>query len=213
MADQSEEEYDDVQEENENENEEIEEVNDEEEEDFDDDFGQDDEVTSEIDDNLEDDEKEEMDQVADFDDSDVDTQDDDESEDEEEDVIIDARIDDEFKMNYIKQLHPEELNDHFHEANAYTVIERDKNMNIIDSHHKTYPFLTKYEKTRILGLRITQLNEGAKPLTEINHHIIDNHIIAEKELVEKKLPFIIMRPLPNGKKEYWKLQDLEYIER
>jgi DNA-directed RNA polymerase subunit K/omega len=64
-----------------------------------------------------------------------------------------------------------------------------------------------------LGLRITQLNEGAKPLTEINHHIIDNHIIAEKELVEKKLPFIIMRPLPNGKKEYWKLQDLEYIER
>ena len=28
-----------------------------------------------------------------------------------------------------------------------------------------------------------------------------------------KIPFIVMRPLPNGKKEYWKLQDLAIIER
>ena len=34
---------------------------------------------------------------------------------------------------------------------------------------------------------------------------------AEKELQEKRLPFIIMRPLPNGKCEYWNVNDLEYL--
>ena len=38
------------------------------------------------------------------------------------------------------------------------------------------------------------------------------YLIAEKELNQKKIPFIIMRPLPNGKKEYWRLQDLEIIQ-
>ena len=31
------------------------------------------------------------------------------------------------------------------------------------------------------------------------------------ELNEKKIPFIIRRPLPNNSSEYWKLQDLEII--
>ena len=36
--------------------------------------------------------------------------------------------------------------------------------------------------------------------------------IAEKELEEKKIPFIIRRPLPNGGSEYWKVEDLENLE-
>ena len=40
---------------------------------------------------------------------------------------------------------------------------------------------------------------------------IDNNLIALEELKQKKLPFIIMRPIPNGKKEYWRLSDLEII--
>ena len=31
------------------------------------------------------------------------------------------------------------------------------------------------------------------------------------ELQEKKLPFIIKRPISNNKFEYWKLEDLEII--
>ena len=81
---------------------------------------------------------------------------------------------------------------------------------ISDPRHKTVPILTKYEKTRILGLRVSQLNEGA-PRYIKSSTIVDNNIIAEKELKHKKLPFIISRPLPNGEKEYWKLQDLEII--
>lgn len=133
--------------------------------------------------------------------------------DKTEDMMMDVRIDDEYKVNYIKQIHPEEVNDSFHEMNAFANISRDKNSFIDDESHVTYPILTKYEKTRILGLRITQLNEGARPLIETQNEILDNHIIAERELREKVLPFIIMRPLPNGKKEYWRLEDLEIIER
>jgi DNA-directed RNA polymerase I, II, and III subunit RPABC2 len=91
-------------------------------------------------------------------------------------------------------------------------VKRDENDLVIDEYHKTIPILTKYERARILGLRITQLNKGAKPYINVTKNkIIDNHIIAEQELNEKRLPFIIMRPIPNGGKEYWRLEDLEVV--
>jgi len=133
-----------------------------------------------------------------------------ESEDEDN---VDVKIDNEFKRQFIQSIHPEEMHDSFHEMNASCVIARDKEQFIVDTNHTTYPFLTKYEKARVLGVRITQLNKGAKPLIEYQSTIIDNHLIAERELQEKKIPFIVMRPLPNGRKEYWKLQDLEIIDR
>ena len=37
------------------------------------------------------------------------------------------------------------------------------------------------------------------------------HLIALKEFNEKKIPFIIKRPMPNGGCEYWKFEDLEII--
>ena len=156
------------------------------------------------------------------------TNDSDEEEEEEEahdydyeDVDMDNRIDDEFKMKYIQMIHPEEVHDQIDKMNASTILKKQHNIDdthsipnlIEDSDHSSYPFLTKYERARVLGLRISQLNEGARPFVRLQHKIIDNHIIAEKELNEKKLPFIVMRPMPNGKKEYWRLEDLEIIER
>ena len=41
--------------------------------------------------------------------------------------------------------------------------------------------------------------------------IIDGYVIAELELKEKKIPFIIRRPIPGGGCEYWHLKDLEII--
>ena len=35
--------------------------------------------------------------------------------------------------------------------------------------------------------------------------------MAELELAEKRIPFIIRRPLPNGGSEYWNVKDLENI--
>lgn len=123
-----------------------------------------------------------------------------------------SQFDEEFKFNYINKIHPEEANDNYNIIREMCKIKRDNTGIIIDENHVTVPILTKYEKTRILGLRLTQLNKGAKPFVETKNKIIDNNIIAQKELKEKKLPFIIMRPLPNGKREYWKLNDLEIIE-
>ena len=45
----------------------------------------------------------------------------------------------------------------------------------------------------------------------VDDNIIDGFVIAKMELDEKKLPFIIRRPMPNGSSEYWKLSDLEII--
>ncbi len=75
---------------------------------------------------------------------------------------------------------------------------------------KTFPFLTKYEKTRIIGVRIEQLSRGAKP--NINTKGLKSILeIAEEELRQRKTPFIIVRPLPNGQYEYWKIEEFEKI--
>jgi len=77
-----------------------------------------------------------------------------------------------------------------------------------DANHRTYPFLTNYEKTKIIGLRANQLSKGAVPFISVPKHITDVRDIARLELEQKRLPFIIKRPLPNGTFEYWRLSDL-----
>jgi DNA-directed RNA polymerase subunit K/omega len=77
-----------------------------------------------------------------------------------------------------------------------------------DENHTTYPFLTLYERTRIIGLRANQLSQGARPFITIPKHITDVRDIARLELAQKKLPFIVKRPLPNGQFEVWRLSDL-----
>lgn len=83
--------------------------------------------------------------------------------------------------------------------------------NKTDEYHKTYPFLTIYERTKIIGLRANQLSKGAKPFIAVPDHITDVRDIARLELEQKRLPYIIKRPLPNGKFEYWRLIDLMLI--
>jgi DNA-directed RNA polymerase subunit K/omega len=112
---------------------------------------------------------------------------------------------------YIKRVHPECLASNAVEIESLTVITRDKDNRIIDENHLTNPFLSKYERTRILGQRAKQINIGHKSYIKIPPGIIDGYLIAEMELKEKKIPVIVRRPLPGGKSEYWKLQDLEQI--
>jgi DNA-directed RNA polymerase I, II, and III subunit RPABC2 len=97
------------------------------------------------------------------------------------------------------------------EVQKLSTVLRNSNNIVIDELHKTIPFLTRYEKARILGIRIKQLNSGDDPFIKISSKIIDTSIIANKELEEKKLPFIVRRPIPGGGFEYWKLSDLELI--
>jgi DNA-directed RNA polymerase I, II, and III subunit RPABC2 len=78
----------------------------------------------------------------------------------------------------------------------------------VDENHRTYPFLTQYERTKIIGLRANQLSKGSVPFISVPKHITDVRDIARLELEQKRLPYIIKRPLPNGTYEYWRLADL-----
>jgi DNA-directed RNA polymerase I, II, and III subunit RPABC2 len=67
--------------------------------------------------------------------------------------------------------------------------------------------LTKYEMTRILGERVKQLLMGAKPMIK-NYKGLSYEEIAEEELLNNMIPYKIKRPLPNGKFEIWRLDEL-----
>ena len=75
---------------------------------------------------------------------------------------------------------------------------------------KSINFLTIYEKTSIIGLRKQQLVNGANSyLSKKELEGISNmEEIVQKEFELNKLPFMLCRTMPNGVKEYWKLEEL-----
>jgi DNA-directed RNA polymerase I, II, and III subunit RPABC2 len=113
--------------------------------------------------------------------------------------------------NYLVNFHPECALQNYDEILTMIKVVRDKDGIIIDDLHKTIPYLTKYEKARILGQRAKQINSGATPFVKVPENVIDGYLIAELELQQKRIPFIIRRPLPNGGSEYWSIKDLEDI--
>jgi DNA-directed RNA polymerase I, II, and III subunit RPABC2 len=134
---------------------------------------------------------------------------DDEDDDDEEDEIFDKI--DHSRESIIQNHHPELKTLNYEEIETLCVVVRDTKGIVIDPLHKTLPILSRYEKARILGERAEQINSGAQPFIELESSMIDGYLIAMKELDEKKIPFIIQRPLPNGGCEYWRLSDLEII--
>ena len=135
----------------------------------------------------------------------------DESDDDEEDDDYLQKFDDELRTNFINKHHPEVSVHNYEEVKKLAIVVRDGNGTIIDQLHRTIPIMTKYESTRILGQRAKQIENGAQPLVPMSDNIIDSYIIAENELKEKKIPFIIRRPIPNGGSEYWYAYDLELL--
>jgi len=129
-----------------------------------------------------------------------------ESEDEE-DL---QKIEQEQVLTYINRYHSECLVSNSDEVEALSKIIKINNV-IVDPNHKTNPILSKYEKTKILGQRTKQLNSGCSPYISVPSNIIDNYLIAQMELKEKKIPVIIRRPISSSHSEYWKLEDLEQI--
>ena len=101
--------------------------------------------------------------------------------------------------------------ENYEEVKMMAMVKRNDKGIIIDELHKTIPILTKYEKTRIIGQRAKQINAGAIPFIKPTKDMMTGYLIAKKEVEEKKTPFIIRRPLPNGGSEYWHLKDLEIL--
>lgn len=125
---------------------------------------------------------------------------------EEEDIynINDFEDDDNFEDDEID-------NEVDNNENTLNVISfEDVNNKINNKKKKTVPFLNKFEKARLLGVRIQQLSSGAEPKISTNglNSIIE---IVEEELRQRKIPLIIKRNLPNGESEEWKLEEFEKV--
>ena len=80
------------------------------------------------------------------------------------------------------------------------------NKSILDE-RITLPYLTKFERARILGARSLQISMGA-PLMVSTNSETDALDLAAKELKERKIPITIRRYLPSGKYEDWQIDEL-----
>lgn len=142
---------------------------------------------------------------------DDDDDDDDDSEDDKDSSEYFQKLKSTVRESFVHTYHPESLSHNYDEIQTLARVVRNNAGVIIDDLHRTIPIMTKYEKTRILGQRAKQINEGAPAFIKIDSTVIDGYLIAVKELEQKKTPFIIRRPLPNGGSEYWRVQDLEIL--
>ncbi len=155
-----------------------------------------------------------MDEI-DAEDEDKDKIDSDKGEEEEEEDDDDA--DDEYDENgdciYKSKKKPEEQEyeeDEYLEEDLYE--EPKQIINIIKgSDRETLPLLTKYEKSRVLGIRSAQLSNGAKPMIKDTFGL-DVKEIARLELIKKVNPLIIHRPMPDGNVEEWYVRELDILE-
>lgn len=136
---------------------------------------------------------------------------DDESDDDENDDEYLYKLDQDIKTNYINDVHPETSIQNYEEVKKLSLVVRNVYGIVVDPLHKTNPIMTKYEYSRILGQRAKQIESGATPFVKVDNNILDSYVIAENELKEKKIPFIIRRPIPNGGFEYWNVNDLEIL--
>lgn len=135
------------------------------------------------------------------------------TDDEEEEVESEMlrKLEKDAYADILLSYHPEIKQNNYNDILAMCKIVRDAKGIITDGLHKTIPWLTKYERARVLGLRAKQLNNGADAFIEIPPGMINGNKIALEELNQKKVPFIIRRPMPNGGTEYWRLEDLELL--
>lgn len=82
-----------------------------------------------------------------------------------------------------------------------------KELAIAKDKRTTTPYMTKYERARILGTRALQISMNAPVLVDLEGET-DPLQIAIKELAQKKIPLVIRRYLPDGSYEDWGCDEL-----
>ncbi|KAL8812324.1 MAG: hypothetical protein Q9223_000120 [Gallowayella weberi] len=82
-----------------------------------------------------------------------------------------------------------------------------KDKKIPNAERSTTPYMTKYERARVLGTRALQISMNAPVLVDIEG-ATDPLQIAIKELKEKKIPLVVRRYMPDGFYEDWTVEEL-----
>ncbi|BDD54584.1 DNA-directed RNA polymerases I, II, and III subunit RPABC2 [Monascus purpureus] len=90
---------------------------------------------------------------------------------------------------------------------AGKIMEQASSKKVANEDRTTTPYMTKYEKARILGTRALQISMNAPVLVDLEGET-DPLQIAIKELNQKKIPLIVRRYLPDGKYEDWTCEEL-----
>ena len=71
----------------------------------------------------------------------------------------------------------------------------------------TSPYMTKYERARVLGTRALQIAMCAPVMVELEGET-DPLQIAMKELKQRKIPIVVRRYMPDGSFEDWGIDEL-----
>jgi DNA-directed RNA polymerase subunit K/omega len=216
---------DDVEDKDEDDDEDKDDVEDKDEDDDDEDEDEDeDEDKDEEDDDEDDDEDDEDDDKDDDKDAEEDKDDDEEdTDDDEEDTDDEEDKDDNIMDDMMVNEH--EVNTDSDESDDEEELERKTNdlfisavtstnkLNSSNAEHKFYyPYLTKYEKNRVVSIRAKQLNCRAVPMIDISQIPksikITSINIALEELKQKKLPLMIKRIYSPTDYQIYKLSEL-----
>ncbi|KAF2225007.1 RNA polymerase Rpb6 [Elsinoe ampelina] len=88
-----------------------------------------------------------------------------------------------------------------------TTVKGLKEKKIPNEKRTTTPYMTKYERARVLGTRALQISMNAPVLVDVEGET-DPLQIALKELREKKIPLVVRRYLPDGWYEDWTCEEL-----
>jgi len=97
------------------------------------------------------------------------------------------------------------------EDNLYDITNFRNDYESTSKRNITPAVLSKYERTKVLSERTQQIEKGSAPYISNIERYTTSYSIAQEEFKQKKIPFIIRRPLPHlDGYEYWKLKDMIY---
>ena len=72
---------------------------------------------------------------------------------------------------------------------------------------KTRPYITKFERTQVVGIRASQIENGAIPLIDVPDNVHQSKEIAELEYQQRTIPLLVRRFLPDETYEDWRITD------
>lgn len=121
----------------------------------------------------------------------------DENKEDDEDDELDLDIDDDDNVLNMSQKHTVEI-----------ISNTETYKNMLSKPKKTKPYMSKFEFTKLLGIRSQQLSSGMPSTVQNISNFIHTKNIALQEIKEKKIPLIIRRTLPDGQTEDWKADEL-----
>lgn len=100
-----------------------------------------------------------------------------------------------------------------HEHSEVEFVMRPDIQKALEEPRTTLPYMTKYEYVALLAARARQLAEGAEALIPLkDFNMQDPRFVwnvAQKEILEGKVPLWVRRRLPGGKNEFWAVSELE----